>query len=84
MYSFGKKIWHGVFERWCRTCTCYHQMGTCTRASGTMKTKHTRFLIIFFVDLFVDGTVSIAQITVLVRAVNSLQSRSSLRGCYGE
>jgi hypothetical protein len=49
-----------------------------------MKAKHTRFLNIFFVDLFVAGTVSTAQGTVLVRAVNSLQSRSSLWGCYGE
>jgi hypothetical protein len=59
-------------------------MGTCARASGTMKAEHMHFVIIFFVDLFVDGTVSTAQSTVFVKAVNSLHSRSSLRGCYGE
>jgi len=59
-------------------------MGTCARASGAMKAKHMHFVIIFFVDLFVDGTVSAAQSTVFVKAVNSPHNRSSLRGCYGE
>jgi hypothetical protein len=59
-------------------------MGPYARASGTMKAKHMPFLIIFFVDLFVDGTASTAQSTVFVKAVNSLHSRSSLWGCYGE
>jgi hypothetical protein len=59
-------------------------MGGYAVASGTMKAEHMYILIIFFVDLFVDGIVSTAQSTVFVKAVNNLHSRSSLWVCYGE
>jgi len=52
-----------------------------------MKAKHIHFLFIYlfiYFYLFVDRTVSTAQSTVLIKAVNSLQCRSSLQGCYGE
>lgn len=71
-----------VWELVSCTCTCYHQMGACTRASGMMKAKHMCFWIIFLlIYLWMEWWV---QHKVLVKAVYSLQSRSSLRGCYGE